>query len=92
MPIDVQFATQQTPLRCGPDSASLPPRWSLWPPAGDTGTYAEVVWSALHGLAALSRDHRLSPGGEQGRLGLLIDLLTAPVPAAAPADTPGATR
>ena len=92
MPIDVQFATQQTPapLRAGFSefAAALEPLAA----GRDTGTYAEVVWSALHGLAALSRDHRLSPGGEQARLGLLIDLLTAPVPAAAPADTPGATR
>lgn len=92
MPIDVQFATQQTPapLRAGFSefAAALEPLAA----GRDTGTYAEVVWSALHGLAALSRDHRLSPGGEQARLGLLIDLLTAPVPAATPADTPGATR
>jgi AcrR family transcriptional regulator len=92
MPIDVPFATQQTPapLRAGFSefAAALEPLAA----GRDTGTYAEVVWSALHGLAALSRDHRLSPGGEQARLGLLIDLLTAPVPGAAPADTPGATR
>jgi len=92
MPIDVPFATQQTPapLRAGFSefAAALEPLAA----GRDTGTYAEVVWSALHGLAALSRDHRLSPGGEQTRLGLLIDLLTAPVPGAAPAHTPGAPR
>jgi AcrR family transcriptional regulator len=79
MPIDVQFATQQTPapLRAGFSefAAALEPLAA----GRDTGTYAEVAWSALHGLASLSRDHRLSPDGEQARLGLLIDLLTAPV-------------
>jgi len=92
MPIDLQFATQQTPapLRAGFSefTAALEPLAA----GRDTGTYAEVAWSALHGLAALSRDHRLSPGGEQARLGLLIDMLTAPAPAATPAGTPGATR
>jgi len=92
MPIDVPFATQQTPapLRAGFSELAA----ALQPLAAgrDAGTYTEVAWSALHGLAALSRDHRLSPGGEQARLSLLIDLLTAPAPGAAPADTPGATR
>jgi AcrR family transcriptional regulator len=92
MPIDVPFATQQTPapLRAGFSEIAA----ALQPLAAgrDAGTYTEVAWSALHGIAALSRDHRLSPGGEQARLGLLIDLLTAPVPGAGAADTPGATR
>ena len=92
MPIGVPFATQQTPapLRAGFSELAA----ALQPLAGgrDAGTYTEVAWSALHGLAALSRDRRLPSGGEQARLGLLIDLLTAPVPGAAPADTPGATR
>ena len=92
MPIDLPFATQQTPapLRAGFSefAAALEPLAA----GRDTGTYAEVAWSALHGLAALSRDHRLSPGGEQARLGLLIDLLTAPVPGATRADAPDDTR
>jgi AcrR family transcriptional regulator len=92
MPTDLPFATQQTPAPLQAGFSELAA--ALQPLAGgrDTGTYTEVAWSALHGLAALGRGHRLSPGGEQARLGLLTGLLTAPAPAATPADTPGATR
>jgi AcrR family transcriptional regulator len=92
MAIDVTFASQQTPAPLQAGFGELAAALQPLAAGRDPGTYTEVVWSALHGLAALSRDNRLSPGGEQARLGLLIDLLTAPVPEAAPADTPGATQ
>lgn len=89
MPIGVPFATEQTPapLRAGFSEIAA----ALEPVAAgrDTATYAEVAWSALHGLATLSRGHRLSPGAEQARLDLLLELLTAPPsPQTAPGDTP----
>lgn len=78
MPIGVPFASQQTPapLRAGFNELAA----ALQPLAAgrDAGIYAEVAWSALHGMAALSRGHRLSPGGEQARLDQLVELLTAP--------------
>jgi AcrR family transcriptional regulator len=92
MPIDVPFATEQTPAPLQAGFSELVAALQPLAADRDVGTYTEVAWSALHGLAALSRDHRLHSGGEEARLGLLIDLLTAPVPGAAPADTPGATR
>ncbi|HEY9292110.1 MAG TPA: TetR/AcrR family transcriptional regulator [Microlunatus sp.] len=41
----------------------------------EVGTYAEVVWAALHGLATLTRDGRLPPSGRAGRTRLLVDEL-----------------
>ena len=35
-------------------------------------TLTEVMWAALHGLATLGRNHRLSPGHEADRLELLV--------------------
>jgi hypothetical protein len=39
-------------------------------------TLAEVVWSALHGLATLSRSHRLRPDHADQRLNLLVRTVT----------------
>jgi AcrR family transcriptional regulator len=36
-------------------------------------TLAEVVWSSLHGLATLGRDGRLSEGGADSRIRVLVD-------------------
>jgi AcrR family transcriptional regulator len=77
MPIDVPFASQQTPA---PLHAAYNEFAAVLEPlaAGrDTDTYAEVVWSALHGLATLNRGHRLTPDSQQARLDLLLKLLTA---------------
>ena len=59
---------------------------ALTPLAGgrDPDTLAEVAWSALHGVATLSRAHRLRPDYQQARLAMLVDQL-AGVPAPRPA-------
>jgi AcrR family transcriptional regulator len=78
MPTDVKFAHAETPppLRAGfaefvscfrPDNA----RREL---------FAEVIWSALHGMAVLSDSGRIPPEGQEERLDLLVAQL---------ADTPG---
>ena len=41
----------------------------------DPDTLAEVAWSALHGVATLSRAHRLRPDYHQARLTMLVDQL-----------------
>lgn len=43
--------------------------------AGDTepGLFVEVFWSALHGLATLTRSGRLPPDGASQRLEVLVD-------------------
>ncbi|MBB5081973.1 TetR/AcrR family transcriptional regulator [Nonomuraea endophytica] len=70
LPTDVKFAHAETPppLRAGfdefvncfrPDN----PRREL---------FAEVTWSALHGMAALSAGGRIRPDGQTERLDLLV--------------------
>ena len=41
----------------------------------DPDTLAEVAWSALHGVAALTRARRLRPDYQQARLTMLVDQL-----------------
>ena len=41
----------------------------------DPDTLAEVAWSALHGVATLTRAHRLRPAYQQARLKMLVDQL-----------------
>lgn len=43
----------------------------------DPAVLAEVSWSALHGLVALTRSGRLPPEGADERLSLLVDQLAA---------------
>ncbi|UGT62238.1 TetR/AcrR family transcriptional regulator [Nocardia asteroides] len=43
----------------------------------DPGLFTEVVWSALHGLATLTRAGRLPPGDSARRVELLVDRLAA---------------
>ena len=45
--------------------------------ARDLDTLAEVVWSALHGLATLSRSDRLRPDRAEQRLALLVRTATS---------------
>ena len=41
----------------------------------DPDTLSEVAWSALHGIATLTRAHRLRPDYQQARLTMLVDQL-----------------
>ncbi|MDG6107230.1 TetR/AcrR family transcriptional regulator [Dactylosporangium aurantiacum] len=68
LPTDLEFARPTTPepLRAGFNA--------LLSVMGDE-TRAEVLWSALHGLADLARHGRLRPDHEQARVDLLIELL-----------------
>ena len=68
MPTDLEFARPTTPE---PLRAAFGPLLSTM---GDE-TRAEILWSALHGLANLSRHGRLRPEHEQARVDLLIGLL-----------------
>jgi Tetracyclin repressor-like, C-terminal domain len=68
MPTDLEFARPTTPE---PLRAGFGPLLSTM---GDE-TRAEVLWSALHGLADLSRHGRLRPDHETARVEMLIGLL-----------------
>ena len=52
-------------------------RGAVTPLAGgrDPETLTEVVWSALHGIATLTRAHRLRPDSQQARLEMLVGQL-----------------
>lgn len=73
MPSDVPFANDDTPE---PLRACFAAFTSALP-AGtrDIDLAAEVVWSALHGLAALARDGRIPPQHQDARLDLLLSRL-----------------
>ena len=77
--VDLTFGQPETP---GPLVAGfLELRQALAPFAGDRDaeTLTEVFWSALHGLATLSRAGRLRPDFYDQRLAMLMDQLsTAP--------------
>jgi AcrR family transcriptional regulator len=55
-------------------------REAVTPLAGgrDPDTLTEVAWSALHGVATLTRAHRLRPDYQQARLTMLVDQLAGP--------------
>ena len=86
LPLDVRFASpEHTPqplqdgfaqlvavLAPGPGRAGGTPDAGEGGEYGDAGVYAEVFWSALHGLATLTRVGRLPAGHQPTRLDLLL--------------------
>ncbi len=81
---DAMF-TLRTDLPFGQDDTPEPLRAAFTaiqdvvaPVAGDhhPGTLAEVAWSALHGIATLSRGGRLPPQQQEARLAVLVGLLS----------------
>jgi AcrR family transcriptional regulator len=78
--VDLTFAQSDTPAPL--HAAFLELRGALAPLASDhdVETFTEVFWSALHGLATLSRAGRLRPAFYDQRLTRLVDEFgTAPV-------------
>ena len=75
--VDLTFAQSDTPASLHAGFVEL--REALAPMAGnhDVETFTEVVWSALHGLATLSRAARLRPDFYNQRLATLVDQLGA---------------
>ena len=86
---DAMFALAELPFAEPDRPASLESafaelREALAPFAGrDVDTHAELAWSTLHGLATLTRSHRLRPDHAQQRLDLLVRTATASGPGAA---------
>ena len=74
MPIGVPFATAQTPATARAAFAAI--KHVVTGPAGDSQTSAEVLWSALHGIAELSRHKRLRASHEAARIKLLVGAFT----------------
>ena len=73
MPTDVKFASAETPaiLRASFDEFVN----ALSPDDQARELYAEVIWSALHGIAVLSASGRIPPAGQEQRLDLIVDRL-----------------
>ena len=81
LPTDVKFASDETPLplRAGFEEFVRAVRPYGAQPERD----AEVLWSALHGMAALSQGGRIPASGRDARLDLLVERLVAGRPGSA---------
>ena len=74
LPTDLKFAGTETPDAL---TASFDEFVSCFDPGNEQrGLYAEVVWSALHGLTVLSGSGRIPPEWQERRLDLLIARFT----------------
>lgn len=75
LPTDLTFASVDTPapLRaCFDEFVNC-----LRPDNARRELFAEVIWSALHGIAVLSESGRIPPSGQEERIDLLIAGLAA---------------
>jgi AcrR family transcriptional regulator len=74
MPTDVKFAHAETPppLRAAFDEFVS----CLRPDNARRELFAEVIWSALHGIATLSDSGRIPQGPQEERLDLLVTRLS----------------
>jgi AcrR family transcriptional regulator len=73
---EIPFAKPDTPTPLHEGFAELRQALAPFAPARNVETLAEVVWSTLHGLATLSRSHRLRPDHAEQRLALLVRTAT----------------
>jgi hypothetical protein len=70
LPTDLKFASAGTPP---PLRDAFGEFVSCFRPEHDRGElFAEVIWSALHGMAVLSVSGRIPPAGQEERLDFLI--------------------
>jgi AcrR family transcriptional regulator len=70
MPIDVTFASEDTPSPLRACFAELAA--ALTPFDAHPELRAEVTWAALHGLAVLRRGGRIPPERQEARIDLLV--------------------
>ncbi|MEH1165266.1 TetR/AcrR family transcriptional regulator [Micromonospora sp. CPCC 205539] len=70
LPTDLKFASAETPP---PLRAAFGEFVSCFRPDNERRElFAEVTWSALHGMAVLSDSGRIPPGGQEERLDFLV--------------------
>ena len=74
--IDLRFAQSDTPAQVHASFVELRDALTLSAGVRDVGTFTEIVWSGLHGLATLSRAGRLRPDFYDQRLSMLMDQLS----------------
>jgi AcrR family transcriptional regulator len=70
LPIDVKFASEETPSPLKAAFAEL--AGALQPFDAHPDLRAELAWAALHGLAVLSRGGRIPPERQEARVDLLV--------------------
>jgi len=73
---ELPFGQPDTPAALHEGFAELRQALAPFAPARNVDTLGEVFWSALHGLATLSRSHRLRPDHAEQRLALLVRAAT----------------
>ena len=71
MPITAEFAQQSTPDELKDGFAVFEQAVG---PGPDSGTRAEVLWAALHGLSTLTRDGRMPPELRKQRVECLVHM------------------
>ena len=73
LPTDLKFASAETPpqLRAGFDEFVN----CFRPDNKHRELSAEVIWSAVHGMAVLSASGRIPPAGQEARLDLLVTMI-----------------
>ncbi|MEV6522435.1 TetR/AcrR family transcriptional regulator [Longispora sp. NPDC051575] len=74
---DLPFGTPEAPSPLRAAFGELLAAFAVHAAGRDVHVLTEVGWSALHGLATLTRAHRLRPDLRDQRLPLLLDLLRA---------------
>jgi AcrR family transcriptional regulator len=72
LPIGLPFGTSEAPESLHASFAAV--LHAVGDDGPDPETRAEVLWSAMHGLAELARHGRLRPDHENARIRLLVDL------------------
>jgi len=70
LPTRIKFASEETPPALRAAFAELVA--ALGPNRAMPETLAEVLWSALHGMALLERSGRIPPSGADPRLNVLV--------------------
>jgi AcrR family transcriptional regulator len=70
LPTSIKFASAETPTALQTAFSELVA--ALGPNREMPETLAEVLWSALHGMAVLARSDRIPPSGAASRLNVLV--------------------
>lgn len=74
LPTDLKFASAETPV---PLRASFDEFVNCFRPDSERRElFAEVLWSALHGIAVLSESGRIPSGGQEERVDFLVTQIT----------------
>lgn len=77
-PTRLHFGAEDTPAPLHEGFSELREAVATIATGRDVDTLTEVLWAALHGLAMLSRNHRLRPGHDADRIEVLVAQFRTP--------------